>query len=88
MKNVTFSCVLGRSLLWPKMSESFSKNGIQPKPDPIEGIDNLALVVAGIFGGYIGCGAHGQGVMEGHNPNLAHLSDFNSFLVVIHMYFV
>ena len=61
------------------MSESFSENGIQPKPDPIEGIGNLALVVAEIFGGYIGCGAHDQGVMEVHNPNLAHLSDFNNF---------
>ena len=79
MKNVTFSSVLGRSLLWPQMSESFSENVIQPKPDPIEGIGNLALVVAEIFVGYIGCGAHGQGVMEVHNPNLAHLSDFNSF---------
>ena len=60
------------------MSEYSSENGIQPKPDPIEGIDNLYLVVTEIFGGYIGCGAHDQGVTEVHNPNLAHLSDFNS----------
>ena len=70
------------------MSESFSENGIQPKPDHIEGIGKLALMVEKIFGGCIGCGAHGQGVMEVHNPNLAHLSDFNSFLVLIPMYFV
>ena len=55
------------------MSESFSENGIKPKPDPIEGIVNLDLVVAEIFGGYIGYSAYGQGVMEVHNPNLAHL---------------
>ena len=68
MKNVTFSCVLGRSLLWTQISGYFSENKIQPKPDLIEGIRNLALVVAEIFGGYIGCGAHGQGVMEVQNP--------------------
>ena len=45
--------MLERSLLWPHMSESFSENGIQPKPDPIEGIGNLSSVVAEIFGGYI-----------------------------------
>ena len=61
------------------MLESFSENGIQPKPDPIKGIGNLTLVVAEIFGGCIVCGAHGQGVMEVHNPNLAHLSDFNIY---------
>ena len=70
------------------MSESFSENGIQIKPDPIEDIGNLALAVAEIIGGYIGCGAHSQGVMEVHNPNLAHLSDFNSSLVLIPIYFV
>ena len=70
------------------MSEYFSENRIQLKPDPIEGISNLYLVAAEIFGGYIGCGAHGQGVMEVHNPNLAHLSNFNSLLVLIPMYFV
>ena len=80
--------MLGRSLLWPQMSEYFSENGIQPKPDPIEGIGNLALVVAEIFRVYIGCGAHGQGVMEVHNPNLAHLVDLNSFVLLIPMYFV
>ena len=68
------------------MLEYFSQNLIQPKPDPIYGIGNLVLVAVEIFGGYIGCGAHGQGVMEVHNPNLAHLSDFNSFLVLIPMY--
>ena len=88
MENVTLSCVLERSLLWPQMSESFSENGTQPKPDSTERIGNLALVVAEIFGGYIVCSDHGQGVMEVHNPNLAHLSDFNSFLVLILMYFV
>ena len=61
------------------MLESFSENGIQHKTDTIEGIGNLALVVAEIFGVYIGCSAHGQGVMEVHNNHLAHLSDFNSF---------
>ena len=65
--------------MWPQMSEYFSENGIQPKPDPIEGIGNLALVAAEISGGYIGCGAHGQGVMEVHNPNLAQPSDFNIY---------
>ena len=70
------------------MLESFSENGIQPKPYPIEGIGNLTLVVEEISDGYIGCGAHGQGVMEVHNPNLAHLSVFNSFLVLIPMYFL
>ena len=70
------------------MSESFSENGIQPRPYPIEGIGNLTLVAEEIFGDYIGCSAHGQGVMDVHNPNLAHLSDFNSFLVLIPMYFV
>ena len=66
----------------------FSENGIQPNPDPIEGIGKLALVVAEIVGGYIFCGAHGQGVMEVHNPNLAHLVDLNSFVLLIPMYFV
>ena len=80
--------MLAGSLLWPQMSEYFSENGIKTKPDPIKGIGDLALVVVEIFGGYIGCGAHGHGVMEVHNPNLAHLSDFNSFLVLITMYFV
>ena len=66
----------------------FFWNGIQPKTDPIEGIGGLALVVVEIFGGYIGCGAHGQGVMEVHNTNLAHLSYFNRFLVLIPIHFV
>ena len=70
------------------MSEYFSENGIQPKPDTIEGFGNLALAVAEIFGGYIGCVSHGQGVMEVHNPNLVHLSYFNSFLVLNPMYFM
>ena len=71
--------MLGRSLLWPQMLDSFSENGIQHKTDPIEGIGNLALVVVEIIVGCIGFGAHVQGVMEVHNTHLAHLSDFNSF---------
>ena len=71
--------MLGKSFLWPQISESFSENGIQLKLDPIEGIGNLTLVVLEIVCGCIGCGAHVQGVMEVHNPNLSHLSYFNSF---------
>ena len=40
-KNVTlllFLCVLGRSFMWPMVRESFHENGIQPQPDPMEGI--------------------------------------------------
>ena len=44
--------------------------------------------MAEIFGVYIGSRAHGQGVMEVHNPILADLSDINSFLVLIPIYFV
>ena len=68
------------------MLDYFSENVIQPKPDPVEGISNLVLVVVEIFGGCIGCGAHGQGVMEVHNPNLVHLSGFNIYLVLIPIY--
>ena len=70
------------------MPEYFSDNGIQPKTGLIEGIGNLAFVVTEIFGDYIGCGNHGQGVMEVHNPNLVHLSYLNSFLVLLPIYLV
>ena len=41
---VTFSGVLARSFLWPQSMKSLHENGIQPQPDPIEGIGNLTLV--------------------------------------------
>ena len=36
--------MLARSLIWPLVMELFHENGIQPQPDPIEGIGNLTLV--------------------------------------------
>ena len=43
-RKVTVSCVLVRSFLWPLLIELLHENGIQPQPDPIEGIGNLTLV--------------------------------------------
>ena len=33
--------------MWYQMRESLHENEIQPQPDPIEGIDNLTLVLMG-----------------------------------------
>ena len=46
-QKVTLLGMLARSLIWPLVMELFHENGIQPQPDPLEGIGNLTLLVVG-----------------------------------------